>query len=132
MTRFDASDPAERRALVVDALTAHRERGSPYVTLTTDPDEDDRERGHGAPWLQFFDGTLALDCTDAELDRLKATVDDYPALVVEELVSPEDAEGTHARLTARTDDDRIAQAVDDVFVRVYGRAEAYRLWAVEV
>jgi len=132
MTRFDAADAAERRRLVVDAFAAHHERGSPYVTLTTEPDETDAEQGHGAPWVQYFDDTLALDCTDDELDRLKTLVRDYPSATIDELVSPEEAEGTHARLTVRTDDDRVAQLVDDVFTEVYGRSPDYRLWAVEV
>jgi hypothetical protein len=132
MTRFDAADADARRELVVDAFAAHRERGSPYVTLTTEPDETDAEQGHGAPWVQYFEDTVALDCTDEELERLKALVRDYPSATIEELVSPEEAEGTHARLTVRTDDDRVAQLVDDVFTEVYGRDAAYRLWASEV
>ena len=123
MTRFDASDAEARLELVVDAFAAHRERGSPYVTLTTEPDDADAEQGHGAPWVQYFEDTLALDCTDAELDRLKQLVRDYPAATIDELVSPDEAEGTHARLTIRT---------DDVFTAVYGRPDDYRLWAIEV
>ncbi|WP_440989251.1 hypothetical protein [Haloarchaeobius baliensis] len=132
MTRFDATDAAARRELVVDAFAAHRERGSPYVTLTTEPDEADAELEHGAPWVQYFDDTVALDCTDDELARLKELVRDYPSATIEELVSPEEAEGTHARVTVRTDDDRIAQLVDDVFTAVYGRPEDFRLWAIEI
>ncbi|WP_256297226.1 hypothetical protein [Haloarchaeobius salinus] len=132
MTRFDAADAEERRRLVVDALAAHRERGSPYVTLTTEPDGADVELEHGAPWVQYFDDTLALDCTDEELERLKALVRDYPSATIDELVTPEEAAGTHARVTVRTDDDRVAQLVDDVFTAVYGRPDDYRLWAVEV
>ncbi|MXV62176.1 hypothetical protein GS429_08905 [Natronorubrum sp. JWXQ-INN-674] len=36
MTRFDAADPAERRKLYVDAITAHRQRGSGFLTLEVD------------------------------------------------------------------------------------------------
>ncbi|WP_435346077.1 hypothetical protein [Haloarchaeobius sp. HRN-SO-5] len=132
MTRFAATDPEGRRALVVDALAAHRERASPYVTLTTDPDDADREQGHGAPWVQFFETTMALDCTDDELDRLKALAGEYPAITVEDLVRPEESEGTHARLSVRTDDERVAQFVDEAFQTVFDRPAGYRLWAVEV
>lgn len=132
MTRFDAADADARRDLVVDALAAHRERGSPYVTLTTEPDAVDAELEHGPPWVQYFDDTVALDCTDEELERLKTLVRDYPSATIDELVSPDEAEGTHARLAVRTDDDRVAQLVDDLFTEVYGRPDDYRLWAVEI
>ncbi|WP_435333457.1 hypothetical protein [Haloarchaeobius sp. TZWWS8] len=132
MTRFDAADPDARVELVVDAITAHRERASGFAEFTTDPAPDDDELGHGAPWVQFFDGTVAVDCTDEELDRLKSLCGEFPAATIDELVSPEEAEGTHARVTIRTDDERVAQFVDRVFTDAFERPEDYRLWVAAV
>jgi len=42
MTRFDATEPAERRKLYVDAIAAHRERESTFLTFEAD---DARPRG---------------------------------------------------------------------------------------
>ncbi|WP_435359039.1 hypothetical protein [Haloarchaeobius sp. DFWS5] len=132
MTRFAATSSENRIDLVEDAIVAHRERQSPYAEFTTDPSDDDIELGHGAPWVQYFDATLALDCTDYELDHLKSLCDEFPSMTVDELVEPEEAEGTHARITARTDDERVAQFVDRLFADVYGRPDDYRLWVVGV
>ncbi|RKD94734.1 hypothetical protein [Halopiger aswanensis] len=162
MTRFDAADPAERRKLYVDAITAHRERGSGFLTLEVDPsalestDEsetndgsedaelgtdagatpDDRESGLdpelGVPWLQFGDGTVNLDCTDEELDALKDLLSEFPAFKVDELTRPENAEGVNARVSAKADQNRIAQFIDATFQRVYGLPEGFRVWVVEV
>lgn len=38
MTRFEAADPTERRKLFADAVLAHRERGSPFLTIEVEPD----------------------------------------------------------------------------------------------
>lgn len=154
MTRFSASTPTERRKLVVDAITAHRERGSPFCTLTADletPSEPDLDSGSkstatGAddgsdedeaeeelpPWIQFGDRTLNLDCTDEELDALKTLLGEFPAFKIEALHSPEEAEGTNVRISAKADANRIAQFVERTFREVYGRPESVTVWAVEV
>ncbi|WP_267640256.1 hypothetical protein [Haloarchaeobius amylolyticus] len=132
MTRFDATTEPTRIELVADAIAAHRERGSAATTLTVEPTDADREIGHGAPWIQYFEGTVALDCTDYELEQLKKLLDDFPSFSIDELVTPEEAEGTHARVTARTDDERIGQFVDRVFREVFDRSEGYRLWVAEI
>ncbi|MCL9814128.1 hypothetical protein [Natranaeroarchaeum aerophilus] len=131
MTRFDAETAEERRALVEDAIVAHRERTSPFLTLEAELPESAGEDAV-PPWIQLSEDTLNLDCTDAELDRLKSLLDEYRSFSVDELVRPEEAEGTNARVLARTDDERIAQFVEDVFRQVYDRGEDYRLWAAEV
>ncbi len=131
MTRFAADSVETRRALAEDGITAHRERESPFLTLEVELPEGAGEDAV-APWIQLSGDTLNLDCTDAELDRLKSLLDEYRAFSVDELVRPEEAEGTNARILARTDDERIAQFVEDVFRQVYGREEGYRLWAAEV
>ncbi len=153
MTRFDAAEPAERRKLYVDAITAHRERGSGFLTLEADPSAleggsdaesggasdraSDDESGDdtdelGVPWIQFGDGTVNLDCTEDELDVLKAVLEDFPAFKIDDLIRPEEAEGVNARISAKADPNRIAQFVDTVFLEVYELPSTGRIWAVEI
>lgn len=180
MTRFDAADSAERRRLFADAIDAHRERASPFLTIevddahladgpdpgstddaprddtgdaslgdastdgadfdgsttdagpAVDPDDAVLDSDLGVPWIQFADGTCNLDCTDEELERLKATLEGYPAFSIDELTRPDDAAGTNVRVVARADPNRIAQFIDAVFERVYGLPASYRAWVVEI
>ncbi|MDS0475548.1 hypothetical protein [Natrinema sp. 1APR25-10V2] len=153
MTRFDAAEPAERRKLYVDAITAHRERGSGFLTLEADPSAleggsdaegegaSDRASGDesgddtdelGAPWIQFGDGTVNLDCTEDELDALKAVLEEFPAFKIDDLIRPEEAEGVNVRVSAKADPNRIAQFVDTVFLEVYELPSTGRIWAVEI
>jgi hypothetical protein len=143
MTRFDAADPTERRKLFADAVTAHRERGSAFLTLEAEPTDGEVGAGDASeggddeeptppPWVQFADETVNLDCTDDELSRLKSLLDDYPEFRIDELAHPEEAEGTNVRVTARADANRLADFVDRVFVTVYERPDDYRVWAVQV
>ena len=130
MTRFAAASPTERRKLFVDAVLAHRERASPFLTVEADPDPDAED--DPAPWVQFADRTFNLDCTDGELERLKSLLEEYPEFRIDQLEAPEDAEGTNVRITARSDANRLAQFVDDAFRVVYDRPEGYRAWVVAV
>ncbi|WP_255168081.1 hypothetical protein [Natrononativus amylolyticus] len=136
MTRFDASEPAERRSLFVDAITAHRNRGSQFLTIEVDeralegesaPDPD-----LGVPWLQFADGVVNLDCTDGELEELKALLGSFPAFKIDEITRPESADGNNVRVSAKADPNRIAQFLDAVFREVYGLPEEFRAWVVAV
>lgn len=151
MTRFDATEPAARRKLYVDAITAHRERGSGFLTLEADenalradadaeapaefePEEDtngDRPE-LGVPWVQFSDGMINVDCTDEELDVLKTVLGEFPAFKIDELNRPEEADGVNVRISAKADPNRIAQFIDDVFCEVYELRSAFRVWVVEV
>ena len=146
MTRFDAADPAERRKLYVDAITAHRERGSGFLTLEADPDalegggtdesddagESDATVELGVPWVQFGDETVNLDCTEDELDALKRLLEEFPAFKIDELIRPEEAEGVNVRISAKADPNRIAQFVDEVFLEVYELPSTGRVWVVEI
>lgn len=148
MTRFDATEPAERRKLYVDAITAHRERGSGFLTLEADPnalaadtdetDLDGSDDGDGAdadlgvPWIQFADGTINLDCTDEELETLKSVLGEFPAFKIDEIHRPEDVEGVNVRVSAKADPNRIAQCLDAVFQRVYDLPADGRVWVVEL
>ncbi|MCO8243350.1 MULTISPECIES: hypothetical protein [unclassified Haladaptatus] len=138
MTRFSADTPTERRKLVVDAITAHRERTSAFCTLQADVESEAREEDDSEeelelpPWIQFGDRTLNLDCTEEELERLKDLLREFPAFKIEQLESPEDADGTNVRISAKADANRIAQFVERAFREVYGCSESVTLWAVEV
>lgn len=128
MTRFSADTPTERQKLFGDAVVAHRRRGSPFLTVET-PKTDDESV---APWIQLSEKTLNMDCTDEELDRLKSMLDEYAEFRIDQLESPENAEGTNVRISARSDANRLAEFMDRAFQDVYGRDESYTAWAVEV
>ncbi|TQQ79915.1 hypothetical protein EGH24_10560 [Halonotius terrestris] len=131
MTRFDASEADARRELFTATVTAHRERGSEFCTLEPDetaPDADDEL----VPWIQFGSNTVALDCTDSELDRLKELLGEYPDFRIDDLESPEEAEGTHVRITTHSDEDRLAEFFESVFQQAFGYPADYRVWAVSV
>ncbi len=131
MTRFDAETPADRRQLFADAIGAHRQRGSEFLTVEPEdlPPEAEDEL---VPWIQFSETTVSMDCTDAELDRLKELLGSYPDFRVENLVSPEEADGTHAQITARSDANRLAMFIDEAFQSVYGYESTYKAWVVGV
>lgn len=129
MGRFDASTAAERRALIVDAIAAHRERDSGFLTL-----EVDREEADPAPWIQFdaSERLINLDVTDAEWERLESLIEDFGGCRVRERTAPEAVDGTNVRLGLRVDDERVAQFVERCFQAVYGLPEDYRLWVADV
>ncbi|ATW89631.1 hypothetical protein halTADL_2927 [Halohasta litchfieldiae] len=131
MTRFDAATDTERRQLFAEAITAHRKRDSEFLTIEPDelPPESTEEL---TPWIQFSDTTVSMDCTDDELDRLKGLLDSYPEFRAESLESPEEAEGTHAEITARSDANRLAMFIDEAFQTVYGYESTYKAWVVAI
>lgn len=131
MTRFDATDPADRQKLVAEAIRAHRERASAFVTLEADAAAV--EEG-APPWVQFADddGVVNLDCTAEERERVEALLDEFPAFTVRERTEPEEAEGTNLRVGALADAGRIGQFVDRVFRDAYGLDDGFRLWAAAV
>jgi hypothetical protein len=127
MNRFRADSPAEREALFADAVSAHRDRASPFCTFELETEGDEEPT-----WIQFGDGTVNLDCTGGELDRLKGLLKEFPAFTIEELNRPEEAEGTNVRISAYADEERVATLVERCFREVYGRPEGYAAWATEV
>jgi len=131
MTRFDAASTEDRRQLFAEAITAHRKRGSEFITIEPDelPPESEDEL---IPWIQVAGPTIGLDCTEAELDRLKSLLDSYPDFRTERVESPEGAEGTHVQITARSDANRLAMFIDEAFQDVYGYGEAYKAWVVAI
>lgn len=147
MTRFDADTPTDRRKLFGDAITAHRNRGSSFLTVEAERveepafggdgpaegDADDEDADDDAPpWLQFSEKTFNLDVTDDELGQLKTLVGEFPEFRIDQLESPESAEGTNVRITARSDANRLADFADRVFCEVYDMRDDYRAWVVRV
>ncbi len=136
MTRFSATEAAARRKLFVDAIVAHRDRASDFVTIEADGEAvaaaEDIDSELGVPWVQFADGVVNLDCTDAELEALKKLLPEFPAFKIDELSRPEEADGVNVRVSAKADPNRIAQFLDAVFVNVFGLEADYRVWVVAV
>ncbi|MFA1611919.1 hypothetical protein [Halobellus rubicundus] len=132
MSRFDADDPRERRKLFADAIAAHRTRASAFLTLEADHDPEIDGEDSPAPWVQFAESTFNLDVDDEELAALNDLVDDFPAFRIDQLESPEEAEGTNVRITARSDANRLATFADRVFLEVYGRDDDYRAWVTAI
>ncbi len=132
MTRFDAATEAERLQLFADAAAAHRARSSEVMTVDIDPDSDATGGGEIPPWIQLAGTEVILDCTDDELDRLKGLLGEFPEFRIDELVSPEEAEGTNAVVTARSDANRVAGFIERAFREVYELDEEYRAWVTSV
>lgn len=132
MTRFDAATEDERLKLFADAAAAHRARSGDVMTVDVDPDSDDTEGGEVPPWIQLAGTELILDCTDEELERLKDLLGEFPEFRIDELVSPEEAEGTNAVVTARSDANRVAGFMERAFREVYELDEAYKAWVTAI
>ena len=132
MTRFDADDAQARRKLFADAIDAHRTRASAFLTVEADHDPDVDGEDAPAPWLQFAESTFNLDVDEDELDRLKGLLGEFPAFRIDQMESPEEADGTNVRVTARSDANRLAAFADRVFLEVYGREDDYRAWVAAV
>jgi hypothetical protein len=149
MTRFDASTPEGRRALVADAIAAHRERGSVFCTVEADAppggpmetraadavDGDEAAEDVDAPaWIQYSEpeSVLNLDCTDEEYDRITGVLATAGAFTIDEQASPEDVEGRNLRVTTYADPGRIAQVVDRLFLEGFEYDDDYRLWVTEL
>lgn len=128
MTRFSATDPPERQLLFAEAVRAHRQRASSYLTIESTCGDDEEP----APWIQFSDAICNLDCTEAELDRLKSLLGKYPAFKIHELARPEDADGVNVRISAKVDEKRLAQFFEQVFREVFECPEQFEAWVTEI
>jgi hypothetical protein len=138
MTRFDAADTTDRRQLFAEAVIAHRNRASAFLTIEVDSadapgvTDDDGETPPQVPWIQFADQTFNLDCTDAELDRLKDVLSEFPECRIDRIDRPEDAEGANVRITARSDANRLGQFADRALQATYDLDDDYRAWVAAV
>ena len=93
-------------AVEPDEVTGATETGrEPRTEVDADPEldgTDDDGDPLPAPWVQFSEKTFNLDCTEDELARLESLLDDFPEFRIDRLESPEEAEGTNVRVTARS------------------------------
>ncbi|OIB59190.1 hypothetical protein [Natrialba sp. SSL1] len=131
---FDSSTTENETALESDDAGDDEGSGSESGNVSESEAEDDLELDPslGVPWLQFGDGTINLDCTDQELDRLKQLLNDFPVFKIEEITRPEDADGVNVHVSAKADPNRIGQFIDAVFRTVYGLPSSFRVWVVEL
>jgi hypothetical protein len=111
---------------------AKRDEGGDASRDDGDEDGDTDDAAEAPPWVQFGDGTLNLDCTDAELDDLKSLLAEFPAFKIDDLTRPEEAEGVNVRVSALADPNRVAQCVEQIFRDVYDQPEGYRAWVAAV
>ncbi|AGN00408.1 hypothetical protein L593_02285 [Salinarchaeum sp. Harcht-Bsk1] len=74
MTRFDASTPDDRRALVADAIRAHRERGSVFCTLEAGSPPPD----HATTDDAAIDGDDAVQDADSVVSDAERPAPDVP------------------------------------------------------
>ncbi len=133
MTRFDAESSTERQKLFAEAIQAHRRRNSPFLTAEVDPEDDTTvTEDELPPWVQFAEKEFNLDVTEPELERLKDLLDEYREFRIDSLESPEEAEGTNVRISARSDANRLAGFMNRAFAEVYELPEDYQVWIVDL
>ena len=130
MNRFRASTPDDRRVLFREALEAHRERDSAFLTLEAAPDDD---RPGPPPWIQYraADETLNLDCTEEEREAVQGLLADVGGATVAARESVEDG-GVNLRVTVRGDDERLAGILERLFVDGFDLDASVPVWAAAV
>ncbi len=133
MNRFAAATEAERKSLAVAAIRAHRERGSPFLTLEAEPETDEEGDAGPPPWIQYRDqvGQLNLDCTETELESIRAAIDAIGGVRITDQESVEDG-GTNLRIIVPGDDERIGHVVETLLTEGFGLPSDVRIWAAEI
>lgn len=126
MTRFDAADPAERRALLAEAVQAHRDRASEVAVFEAEPaDSGESIR------VTYADRMVTFECAEGARARLDDLLSDFPVFKVKQPDTRKAPEGT-VHLSALADPKHVADFVDEVFLSVYDLPPDYRLWVVRV
>jgi len=134
MTRFSAETGAERRTLFAEAIAAHRERESPFLTIEAQRSEGAPTEDGPAPWVQFATdaGLLNLDCTDEEIDAVESVVREFGGARIVERTAPEEADGINLQIAVEGDEERIATLIESLFRDGFGLAEDYWAWATRI
>ena len=127
MGRFHADTPDERTELFGDALAELELRRDSFVTLEAESASDDQP-----PWIQYRDGTINLDCTATEYERLSGSVANRGDVTVTSVTRPETAEGTNVKLDVRGDPGQIAAMLETWFREVYDLSDEYRAWVTTI
>lgn len=128
MTRFEATAPADRLALAIDAVTAHRHRGSDRVVFEGHPPSDAAaaERDGPAPRVEFAERVLRLELDEDERERLDDLLGSFPVF---KLKQPETrkADPGVVYASAIADAKHAAEFVDACFRNVHGLGAEYEL-----
>lgn len=128
MTRFEATDPRERLALAVDAVSAHRSRASEGVTLEGHAGEGEDDR-HAR--VEFADRLVRLELDASAREGLDTFLGSFPVFKVKQPETRKAAEGV-VYVSAIADPKHAAEFVDGLFREVYGLGDAYELRVVRV
>lgn len=129
MTRFEATDPAERLGLAVDAVTAHRARSSDGVRFEgLVPEASDEGALQTA---EFTDRLIRLELDEAGRERLDECLGAFPVF---KLKQPETrkADPGVVYVSAIADAKHAAEFVDAVFREVYALGDEYELRVVRI
>jgi hypothetical protein len=138
MTRFSADAPGDRRALVAEAVFAHRARDSEAAAFEAgDRRLDYADRVVTVPVgrrEKTGDADTPDDADDGDAEprvQLDALLDDYPVFKVDQPATRK-ADDDVVYVSAIADPKHVADFVDDCFRRVYGRPNDYELWVTRV
>jgi len=141
MTRFDANDPAQRRALAAEAVIAHRERASEATVFEAETDATtadvadtvDADAGRTGEFVRlvYAEGVITFECTTEERDRLDDLLADFSVFKPEQ-PDTRKAPGGTVHVSAVADPKHAADFLDAAFRRVYELPEGYRLWVARV
>lgn len=159
MTRFDANEPAQRRALAAEAVIAHRKRASEAAVFQVysgpdrdesrdetrldahadgsedetglDADKDEAVEHARSLRLVYAEGVITFECTPRERERLDDLLADFPVFKLQQPATRKAPDGI-VHVSAVADPKRAADFVDAAFRRVYELPESYRLWVARV
>jgi len=129
VTRFEATDPAERLGLAVDAVTAHRARSSDGVRFEGRTPDGSDERA--VTTVEYTDRLLRLELDEEGRERLDECLGAFPVF---KLKQPETrkADPGVVFVSAIADAKHAAEFVDAVFREVYALGDEYELRVVRV
>ena len=131
MTRFEATDPAERLGLAVDAVTAHRARGSDGVVFEGHASDPAAGEDATPARVEFTDRLLRLELDGEARERLDDLLGSFPVF---KLKQPETrkADAGVVYLSAIADPKHAAEFVDAAFREAYALGDGYELRVVRV
>lgn len=120
MTRFEASTPAERRALFAEAVAAHRKRGSEVAIFEA-----------GDHRVRYADRVVRFNLVAEERDRLDGLLEEFPVF---KLKQPETrkADPGVVYVSALADAKHAADFLDTAFRQVFDQTEEYELRVIRV
>lgn len=124
MSRFDADEAGERLALAVEAVTAHRNRGSEGVVF-------DGVDGDRHVRVEYADRLFTLSVSGDERDALDDHLGSFPVFKVKQPETRKAPEGT-VYVSAIADPKHAADFLEGAFRTVYGLSEGFELRVVRV